>query len=190
MELLQKLWDGLTGQAGFTMADPGFDPMNESVRKSRRSLFGCMFWIVLAGVVGSVVFAMQGYRQNKIQEQERQAQSVIATSVYETESAFTPTKTITSIPTLTTTPDPTETKTPTITTTPATLTPTPTPSLTPQPQIIYQDRTIVITVEVPWVITHVVKETVIVVVTATPTETPTTTPTETPTPTPTETPTP
>jgi len=186
--MLRKLFDAITGNVPVTPADPGFDPMNEPARQSQRSRFGCFFWVILAGVVFSVFFAVKGYQDNKAQ----QAQSAIATSVRSTEDSFTATPTETTEPSLTFTVGPTATRTPTITTTPATATMTPTATLTPVPQIEYRDRTIVITVRVPWVMTQIVKETVIVVVTATMTPSPTitVTPGDTLTPTATLTPTP
>jgi len=175
MDPLIKFWDALTGQAKFTGAEPGFDAMNEPVRQSRKSLFGCAFWIFILVLVSSSFIAINGYQKQK----DREAREAIAESVRLTETAFTKTPTITTTPTPSGTPEPTATATPTFTTTPATATYTPTTTLTPQPKIIYQDRTIVVTVRVPWVITQIVKETVIVVVTATPTFTPTATGTAT-----------
>jgi len=188
--MFTKIIDAVTGQAKFTRADPGSDPMNEPARKDNKPTFGCFFWVFIISLVIGVFFFVRGYQKTK----EQETQNAIATSVKATEDTFTKTPTITSTPSLTFTLGPTITKTPTVTTTPATATETPTPTLTPQPKIIYQNNTIVITVQVPWVITQIVKQTVIVVVTATETPTPsiTFTPSETPTPTetPTETPTP
>ena len=181
MDMLRKIVDALTGQANFTMAEPGYDPMEEPARASRKSMFGCAFWLFLFLIVGSTFFAIRGYQQ----QWEEETRKAIAENVRLTESAYTSTPTITTTPRPTGSPFPTATATATITTTPATATSTPTATLTPQPKIIYQDRTIVITVQVPWIITQIVKETVIVVVTATPTFTPSPTLSATPTLTPT-----
>jgi len=190
MEFIKKLFDSILGRPAFQVAEPGFDPMDESVRTSKqRGCGGLIFWIFIISLMISGYVFVNGRQKEKA----RQANEAIALSVKQTEASYTSTLTITLTPTITPTATEipfTPTNTPTITTTPATATSSPTPSLTPAPKIIYQDRTVVITVRVPWVITVVVPQTVIVVVTATDTPTPTETSTPTATGTITETPTP
>lgn len=173
MEFFENFLDALLKRPAFQVADPGYDPMDEPARKNPRGT-GFFFYIVVGGLMLTAFLYFRGAQKAKAEE-------LIALSASQTQFAITHTLTPTLIPpTLTPTATATPaTGTPTVTQTPGTPTAAPTATATPAPLIIYKDRTIVITVLVPWYIT--------VVVTATPTYTPTPTLTPTPTATPTAT---
>ena len=156
------------------MAEPDYNPMEEPVRQQGKKRTGLIFFVLMVAAGG--IFSWRAYSKQKTNEEIART-TAIALNVIKTETAQ-------AIPfTLTPSQTASQTFTPTasITTTPATPSYTPTPSQTATPKIIYQDRTIVITVRVPFVITQVVKETVLVTVVVTPTDTPSPTPSDTPT---------
>lgn len=191
MSIFTKIFQALRGGPEYQGAEPGYDPIDaEAIKTNRRGCGGPFLWLIILGIV---VTGVMYFRDRNKAEQARIEAAARATE----KAAWTATPTITGTPTET--PTPTATRTPrpatsqpTITGTPYTPTPTETGTATPQPQIIYRDRTIVITVEVPYVITQVYYQTVIhtVIVTATMTPFPTMTATITETPTPTATATP
>jgi len=177
MEFIDNLIDAIMGRESFTMAEPDYNPMEEPVRQQGKKRTGLFLFTIM--IIAGAFFSWRSYSKQKTAEETARI-TAIAVNVMKTETAqaipLTATASQTASQTPTKTPRP-----PTVTTTPATATASQTPTKTPAPKIIYQDRTIVITVQVPFIITQVVKETVIITVVVTPTQTPTQTLTPTPT---------